>query len=133
MDGALSPEVGIAAGAPHPVPPQDDPLSLESLEAVLRYWEQTDGGGWDESIRLECIALLQAHPASLEGWRTRLQPFPSQILERYRRVVEQLEQKGLINAEEAQAEYAVMQTASPLQLLEYGRQFAAWLRHTTKC
>ena len=126
MDETLPSEVGSTPSSPAP-----DPLSLEVMESVLRYWEGLEGTPWDEETRLDCIVVLQQWPGSLEEWKERLIQPPEQLTDRYRRVVQKLVDRGLISTLDQQSELERLQTDSVAHLLYYGKQFADWLRDTT--
>jgi len=103
-------------------------LSLEDMESVLRHWEAMDGVRWDDEIRLACSESIEREPWSVAEWKERLVNVPSDVEDRYRKLMKLLLGKKLIDVSAFEAEIEVMTQFSPATLARRGKMFADWYR-----
>ena len=103
-------------------------LSLEEMESVLRHWESIDSVKWDDETRLACSESVEREPWSVAEWKERLVKVPSDVEDRYRKVMKLLLDKKLIDPSAFDVEIEVMTQFSPATLARRGKLFADWYR-----
>ena len=102
-------------------------LTLDEIEALLAKWEQRDGG-FSAADRAEIIDVLTASPNDVAWWQAHLITVPADVETRYRKVLELLQRKNLIDEEDRVEELRVMGQFSPMALAQRGKVFADWWR-----
>ncbi len=131
MDAALSNAVSESVSSDG-IDPTHHPirLSLEEMQEVLRHWESMDAVKWDDNTRMECSTLIEEESLSVDQWKALLVKVPDQVEERYRKVMQMLLDKRLIDQWAFDAEMETMPQFSPGTLARRGKEFADWYRNT---
>ena len=105
------------------------PLSIEELEELLKYWENTiDGVKWNDEDRQLTIDAVTESKMTLQEWKDYLTKIPDDVEGRYRKVIKMLVDEKLITQEAYEYEVKVMNQFSPVMLTRRGREFAEWYR-----
>lgn len=98
------------------------------MAEVLRHWESLDEKPWDEITRMECAEIVSVWPNTVAQWKQLLVKMPDGLEDRYRKVIQLLFEKGLIDENTRLAELESMKTLSPGSMIRNGKLLADWLR-----
>ena len=104
-------------------------LSVEEIENLTKYWENTiDGVKWCEEDRQLTIDSITQSTMTIKEWKDFLINVPSNVDERYRKVMKMLLDAELINEAAYEFELKVMDEWSPATLARRGKVFADFWR-----
>lgn len=105
-------------------------LTLDEMAEVLRHWEALDDVPWDDATRMECAEIVSVWPNTVAQWKHLIVKLPDGLEDRYRKLLQLLVDKGLIDEKTREAELESMRTLSPGSLVRNGKLLADWLRST---
>jgi hypothetical protein len=102
-------------------------LDMQKKHDLLLQWEQQDGG-WTDDIRDECIAFMSESTQGEAYWKELLEPVPDDILIRYRKVVQMMQNEKIIDEKQAEIEECYARTLGDKLLYKRGKELAAELK-----
>jgi hypothetical protein len=102
-------------------------LDVTKMQDILFRWEQNDGG-WDDETRNECTNFISEHDLPMSFWNDLLEKVPSDILERYRKLIALMVKEDFISAEQAIQEEHIVMTYGPKLLHRRGKLLADELK-----
>lgn len=105
----------------------DVKMTLDEQEEVLRHWESIDGKMSDD-IRQECAEAIASSDWTKQQWIDYLIPIPTKVGERYRKALQILFEKKLIDEKSLKQEIEFSYQASPAVLARSGKFLMDWYR-----
>lgn len=105
-------------------------LSMDEIESLLHHWEHTIDHGitWKEEDRDLTIEAITNSTLTLEEWKQALIKVPSEVGERYRKILHLLEAKHYITPEAKEYELKLMDEYSAAEMTRRGKFFSDFYR-----
>lgn len=105
-------------------------LSVEDLEDLMKYWEHTIDQGitWSDEDRDLTIEAITNSTLTLEEWKQALIKVPSEVGERYRKILQLMESKSYITPEAKAYELSLMADYSSAEMTRRGKFFSEFYR-----
>ena len=105
-------------------------MTIEEQEEVLRHWETF--GAMSDAIREECIEAISISDWTKAQWMDYLYPVPENVGERYRRALQLMLQKKIIDNICYQDSLKLLQSMSPVRIAKEGKFLMDWYREEQK-
>jgi len=121
LSKAVGDEVHLAGDDSAPV------MTIEEMELVIKHWRSIDEN-FSDSDQDEVSELLTTFHRSYDWWMDYLVKVPSDVIDRYKRIIRLLVENKMIPADEEEIELSIIGKVSPTELTRRGKKLSDWYR-----
>jgi len=102
-------------------------MTMEEMELVIKHWRSIDEN-FSDSDQDEVSELLTTFHRSYDWWMDYLVKVPSDVIDRYKRIIRLLVENKMIPADEEEIELSIIGKVSPTELTRRGKKLSDWYR-----